>query len=1261
MFKNKTRNLFSLLISLFTMSFLPQNVGAQGENHAAWLLNYEDGWLHRIDNPETFVMDLYSQNIKTVFFHVGDVDENGNHWWVPPGTPQWELEPYREQINYFIYLANNIGITVLADIGSQHDVPIDYEDGEIRGNIISLCDDLLNRTIDPYDFNGLQLDLEPIACISALPDTFEGYIQLLDDIRSQVNPAILSAAVNRFNAEFGPLGWVPVLPGDLWNWTSESFTAIAPCLDQIAVMSYFDEPFWSWYDDYSSYLMYQIAQIHEAIESTDVEFLIGLASYTDNAFPQYFSSGLEGATNYFISLLYDGITIFRYGTTGPDEWQDWGVKFPSPPLPSISSGSVNPQQGNTSITFDFSVVFTSPVNLPPLNGTQVVIDDETYELTPQSSSWSSGVEYMFSSQPDQFSEGTHYFHFEGQQGGYHLRYPTGSTELQFTVGAPSAAEIDLDITPSTVQIGEEIVCTVWVEDEYGNPLPDVQVSYSDNGYSGYFTEPIQQVTNAEGMVVNSYIGNVAGYGQITVTTLGGISDSEQFEITGSPPIIFTWQVEYSYGNWNYNISFEALYENGSPVSNEQVTITSDHGYFGSPGNNQVVVTTTGLGHPYNDPTLTIPQSTYPNGVEVTLTAEVLGCSPPPWIGHLGGNATVVTPFSIFTASNYVYAVDWQPNGDLVAVGQHSYIRLYNKNNWEYERSIEVGQGEMEDLVFSPDGSKIACISNRIHVFDLVSGNELAISGFSATFRCLDWSPDGNYIAAGDYDGGTYIFNTALSQYDVSYFAETVWDLEFHPTSNLIAAAVENGNGQSYIIPYSGLNWGNVEIVNIPNSDYGYSVSYSPSGNNLVLGTEEYAGYIYNCSGWGSTPLSTQYQNEIMRVSWSPVTNSSHPSYNLIAAGDDNTNGRVVLYNAPNGAPTRRTPVGYGTEEHHAIWSPDGDYLIFANGSGAYVLAMTDNAPPNIGITSHSGGQSVSTTPITLEGTITDPNTITSTFVQVNGPPNIPLALGTGGSFSQAIDLDPGTNVIEVFATDGPGNSGSYEMEINYEIDTEPPLILWGNIEPDEVLLEESFTITAKSYDVFTGLNGLEVTAYITEQDGDTLIQDISLFDDGDLQNHGDIVQGDSIFSNIMSTATLFAEDFYNLAIQSIDCNQIEGNAEQLDIFLVLDLPVFANITNNPQNPANIDPVTVNVDVTDGSEIADVSLHYSVNNQQSYYQASMILTGGDTYEGEIPAASVETVYYYIKAIDIYTNTDSSDVQSYSVITPPSITLTEPNGG
>jgi WD40 repeat protein len=118
----------------------------------------------------------------------------------------------------------------------------------------------------------------------------------------------------------------------------------------------------------------------------------------------------------------------------------------------------------------------------------------------------------------------------------------------------------------------------------------------------------------------------------------------------------------------------------------------------------------------------------------------------------------------FVAAGAVAALAWSPDGQSVAVGGESQaVHLFNASSTNEILHL-TGQGPFRSAALDPNGRWIAVIDSRAHaqVLDLASGNQVLDlaqqpgRGESA----VAFSPNGQLIAAGGFDGSVRMLDTA---------------------------------------------------------------------------------------------------------------------------------------------------------------------------------------------------------------------------------------------------------------------------------------------------------------------------------------------------------------------------------------------------------------------------------------------------------------------------------------------------------------------
>ncbi|HEY5316391.1 MAG TPA: hypothetical protein VIJ20_00315 [Solirubrobacteraceae bacterium] len=213
------------------------------------------------------------------------------------------------------------------------------------------------------------------------------------------------------------------------------------------------------------------------------------------------------------------------------------------------------------------------------------------------------------------------------------------------------------------------------------------------------------------------------------------------------------------------------------------------------------------------------------------------------------------------------------------------------------------------------------------------------------------------------------------------------------------------------------------------------VGNNPNSSFLFPGTSAFQDYAANATvALASGPGTILYK-----------TDGATPD-----AGDaTNPQGAITYASAPNGG-----PVDFTSSDETA---PYNEFVlpytrtIPAGGSVAlrfgyvqdYVLsdvqtlaqAASSTFAPSVSIASPANGATLSSSPITVAGTVTDAAGASS--VKVNG---VTATLGAGGSFFAPVALTPGADTITAIATDADGITGQQQISVTYK---NPPVVTTG--------------------------------------------------------------------------------------------------------------------------------------------------------------------------------------------------------------------------
>jgi WD40 repeat protein len=122
----------------------------------------------------------------------------------------------------------------------------------------------------------------------------------------------------------------------------------------------------------------------------------------------------------------------------------------------------------------------------------------------------------------------------------------------------------------------------------------------------------------------------------------------------------------------------------------------------------------------------------------------------------------------------LFALAWSPNGNYLASGGNDEaVRIWDATTGTLILTYSEHTSTVADVAWSPDGSKIASAGedgdSTIRIWNPLSGETLGVLrntkgvipiSLGAGFTTVEWSPNGQWIAAGDRDGKIRIWDTA---------------------------------------------------------------------------------------------------------------------------------------------------------------------------------------------------------------------------------------------------------------------------------------------------------------------------------------------------------------------------------------------------------------------------------------------------------------------------------------------------------------------
>lgn len=271
---------------------------------------------------------------------------------------------------------------------------------------------------------------------------------------------------------------------------------------------------------------------------------------------------------------------------------------------------------------------------------------------------------------------------------------------------------------------------------------------------------------------------------------------------------------------------------------------------------------------------------------------------------------------------------------------------YKHNTAPFSMRICWNQSSSNYFAVTGQGGTSARVYKLVGTNNLLGTTAATLPYSSSLVDSLAWSPDGNYIIEGGWDGSNGVFrnyNGVTYAYNggYSYSGKASTALAWSPNSQYIAVGTDSSGGWRILLFGSPNTYTQKTGENLSGTIY--SIKWHPSGNYVAV-VGDFGVNTYSFNGTTLTPIVTKaWGAAVYDVAWSPDGNylaavgaSPTTADSPILATDN-----IRVYSVTNGVLTAVSGRYYGATAYGVAWHSSDNQTLAVVGSSPAALGKNN--------------------------------------------------------------------------------------------------------------------------------------------------------------------------------------------------------------------------------------------------------------------------------------------------------------------------------